>query len=439
MRYSTLALWLFALSVLLPQGVGLPLPAGLPNLDLPRLAVMALGMIFVIRTLTTGKVPVGGAPRTMLMLLVLMIWQVISAYASGSTGSMIWAVGNGINFWGFAFASLSMMQPQVERDRVIRMLFWLAAALAIWSVMEMVTQQKLFPVRNLWIGGAFSPTPRRQIPGMEMLRLPSMSIGPYSINLTLGGALCTLGGFLALRLYKSGVQKLIAYSLLITAVLATQSRAAILALLVMLPLFAYFERRASHRLILLSALIAVPAVVMIVAGPKILLMIQYMRWDAMADEAASGGSGGARLLGLQLLFEQLGRWWLYGLGPGSLADSGRVGVAIQYMSDAGHLPGMFVESGLLGGTLLWLILLLGIRDGAMSKNLHQRAAAVGLVGYFVTAMISVTPWNLGIALVLAGLAESWSRQEKRERSLVWAGRAPATIPLERGDLAPGMT
>lgn len=435
MRYSTAALWLFAGSVLLPQGVGLPLPGGLPNLDLPRLAVVALVSLFLLRTFLTGQVNLGGAPRTMAMLALLAVWQVISAYSTGSTGSMIWAVGNAVSFWGFGIACISLMQPNVERDRVIRMLFWVIVILAVWSVFEMVTQQKVFPTRNLWTGGGrFSTTLRRVIPG-AIVRLPLMSIGPYAVNLTLGGALCTLGGFLVLRPYQTGARKLLAYSLFFAAVLATQSRAALLAVTVMLILMIFFEQRMRHRVIMLSSLVAVAAALFLMAAPKIILLIRYMRWEAMAGAEVMGGSAGARLMGMGMLVEQVDKWWLFGTGPGSVGDTDRVSGGVQYMSDAGHLVGTYVETGLIGGSLLMFLLLFSIRDGVMSKDPYLRAAAVGLVGYFITAMISVTPWNLATALVVAGVAESWRKQERRAMAPAVQPAAPPPVyppPLVAG-------
>ncbi|MBI3954323.1 MAG: hypothetical protein HY330_07400, partial [Chloroflexi bacterium] len=180
MRASTVALVLLGLAVLLPQGIGFRLPQGLLNLDLPRLAMVALVALFFLRTLGSGRLAINGAPRTLTLLLLLAAWQLVSALASEAPGaSLVRAIGNALTIWLFAFAFISLAGADSQRPRVVKTLTIIGILLAAWSIFELVTQTKLFPHRNIWEGDEllrFSTTLRRVYPSLD-IQLPYMSIG----------------------------------------------------------------------------------------------------------------------------------------------------------------------------------------------------------------------------------------------------------------------
>lgn len=406
---------LVAGAILLPQGVGLPLPGGLPNLDLPRLAMVGVILLLAARVLTTGGLAERGAPRTLALLAGLMILQMASAAASeAARGSTIWAVGNLLTTWLFAFAVISLTGGIPHQDKVVRVLTVVAALLCVWSVAELVTQHKLVPVRNLWTGEttSFSTTLRRQVPGSSTF-LPLMSIGPFAVNLTLAAFLCALGGFLLVRRRSTSTKRHgLSVALLILAVLGTQSRAGFmgLAAMVVINLASFGSFRERRRLILMGA--AAGALVWLVGGDQFSLAFGTAYSDAVGADGGAG-SFGSRLGGLGLLAEQFSQWWLLGFGPGSLFDMDRVPTSLQVQSDPGSYFAFFVESGLIAGLMLTALVGLSIRDGLRSRVIETRAAALGLTGFWVTTLSSITPWGWGIALVLAGFIESWTREERR--------------------------
>lgn len=434
-RYSTAALFLFGLSILLPQGVGFRLPWGLPNFDLPRLAILALLGFFVLRTLHSGRIALNGASRTLTLFFLLSVWGFVSAYASESPSqSLIWAIGSALVYWGFAFAFISLADPRRQRGRIIRSLVVIVVILSVWSVIELITQQKLVPVRNIWEESdymRFSTTLRRLIPGSSVI-LPYMSIGPYALNLSLAGALCALGGFLLLGRYRSGTTRLLTYGLFILAVLATQSRAGIVALGVMILVMVAWRKSGRARFWLLSAAVLVVALAWVVGGQQAQLLVTSSLEGATATAEENTGSVAARLLGLSILLGQIDRWWLLGFGPGSLFDADRVTSSVEGFSDAGLFFAFFIESGLPAGLFFSILILGSIWRGIRSLDPDVRAATLGLIGFLVTALSSVTPWALGIALVLAGLIESWSKGDGRVDTVSRAIATSATPYLSNG-------
>ncbi len=412
---TRLTMALFAGSILLPQGVGLPLPGGLPNLDLPRLAMLAVILLLVVKVTSTGRLDVRGAPRTLTLLAALSVWQMVSAAASEAPrGATVWALGNLLTTWLFAFAVISLAGGMKRREQVVRVLTVVAVLLSLWSVAEMVTQHKLVPVRNLWSGEesqSFSTSLRRLIPGSS-IALPLISIGPFAVNLTLAGVLCTLAGFLLVRGRTSARWHRFHIALLALALFATQSRAAILAFAVMvvINLAAIGTLRERRRLIMVVA----GALVLLLGGTQLWLALSTAYADAIAADSSSG-SLGSRVGGLRLLADQFNRWWLVGFGPGSLFDGDRVPTSIQVFSDPGSYFAFFVESGLIAGLMLTALVVLSVRDGLRSRMVETRGAALGLIGFWITTLSSITPWGWGIALALAGLVESWTRGERRSR------------------------
>lgn len=406
---------LFAGAILLPQGVGFRSAAGLPNVDLPRLCMLGAILLLLLRAGSSGSFPIRGAQRTMGLLAALAVWQVVAAVWSESPrASVIWAVGNLLTMWLYALAIISLAAGERHRERVVRMLTTVAVILAAWSVIELVTQHKLVPVRNLWSGAEgvrFSTSLRRLIPGSTIV-LPLMSIGPFAVNLTLAGALCALGGFLLVAAGKTRRIHRVHVALFILGVLATQSRVGVLAMAAMLLANSRWvgSRRERRRALFITIAVAFVAVLM---GGEGLRLAMSAALEGARAGAESGGSLGTRLANLRLVAEQFRNWWLVGFGPGSLFDADRVVTSVRLMGDLGSYFAFFLESGLPTGVMMTLLMLASVRDGLRSRVAETRAAAVGLIGFWITALSSITPWGWGMALALAGFVESWARAERK--------------------------
>lgn len=413
-RLSTITLLLLGGAVLLPQGVGIRSPGGLPNFDLPRLCALGVIGLFLIRSLITGRMPLRGAPRTLGLLVFIALWQVVAALSSASpAASLMWAGGNALTMWLFAIASISLVGGHEYRARVARTITIVALLLSAWSVLELVTQRKLVPVRNLWradeLGQSFSTTLRRLIPGTSIM-LPYMSIGPFSQNLTLAGALCGLGGFLVARRGRQRASRS-RIALFITAVLATQSRVGTLAMAFMLFMSSSGKRRYRDRWRLMVTAAVVVLLIAFIGGNQIRMAVQEALSDAGSSQSV--GSFSMRFRSLQFLLAAAGDWWLVGYGPGSILDADRVVTSVQTLSDPGSYFAFYLESGMPTGLAVTLIMFASIRNGLRSATTESRAAAVSLAGFWVTTLSSITPWSWGMALAIAGFVEGWTRAERR--------------------------
>lgn len=421
---------LFGASVLLPQGVGFNLPAGLPNLDLPRLAVIGALVLFLGRLAMTGRFDTNGARRTIVLMTVFAIWQTVSASQSESArGAMMWAFGNILTMTGLAVATVSIAGGRVHRERGRKILTTIALMLAVWSVYELITQTKVFPTRNLWSGSEgvrFSTTLRRLIPG-SAVTLPYMSIGPYALNLALGSALCALGGFLLIRKGKGQNVYKAHLLLFVLGVVATQSRAAIGGMVVMLVINAlWMGGRRERRVTFAMALVMILGLLWM-GGARLRLAFDRAWMDAL-EGTASQSSFGTRWEGLQLLAQQVDTWWLFGFGPGSLFDADRVRTGVAVMGDPGSYFAFFAESGLVVGVVLTIVVARSIRQGFHSQRPEARAGALGLTGFWITSLSSLTPWVWPVAVTLAGLVESWVRTERREIAAARLAQAETVTP-----------
>lgn len=411
LQYSTVALILFVLSILLPQGVGFRLPGGLPNLDLPRLAVLVLLGLFFLKGLSSGRISINGAPRTLTLLFLLSVWQFISALVAESPSeAMIWAVGNTCNFWLFAFAIISLAGHKIKHHQVAKAFATAGIILAVWSIVELITQKKIFALRNIWAESElqlFSTTLRRVYPSLG-IELPLMSIGPFATNHALSGALCALGGFLIFYQCKLGKRCWITTVIFILAIMATQSRTGIIAATLMILISIIWDKSGMKRFLPLIIVTAMFLIAIVWLDLEQIIAYSF-RFSDFTGEKESVGTVAARAFGLQLLFEQIDKWWLFGAGPGSLFDSDRVISSIKIYSDPGSFFAFFVESGLPAGLMLSWLILTSIVDGIRSADLFTRAATIGIIGFSVTALVSLNPFGWGITLVLAGMVESWSK------------------------------
>ena len=408
-RVPRIVLFLFAGTILLPQGVGIRLPYNLPNLDLPRIAAILLAVRLVFVVLSSGKVRVFGAHALFVLLPLIASWQVLAAIFSESEASLLWAVSNLITMCLVPLAFVASAGGYYRREQIVRFLTLLVVILAAWSVIELVTQHRLVPVRNLWVGETqFSLHIRRVMPGLGV-QLPYFSIGPYGVSLTLAGVLCLFGGFLLVQGEKSKWQHRGALLLLGVGVLGTQSRAALIALTAMVAVMVL--QRPVSRERLTSALVCALALVGAVAvsgGLQTSLSLAL----SQATDASHGGSLGSRVSAIAVLFSSIDRWWFIGYGPGSIFNPERVVSSVPGGSDPGSFFGFFFESGLpVGLAITWLILS-NIWRGLRAHDSNLRAAALGLFGFFVTTLSSLTPWGWGPALCMAGLMESWLRTER---------------------------
>lgn len=432
--------------LLLPQGVGFRVPFEFPRLDLPRIAALGLFTIVGIYLVCSHQRSelFRIAPRTFALFVFIPIWQTVSAVAAG-TGiwSYYWVIGNFVSFWGFAIAFVILVGHRENHALVVRALVTVGVVLALWSGLEFITQTKLVSYRNLYDGDpsarGFSYIMRRRIHGMD--ELPYMSLGPYYIHHVLAAVLCTLGGFLILgQDRRSPVWQLIGSFLLTFAILATQSRAGFLAFIVLVLLCVYLLPSWHSRFAILGGgIIALTLFVPLFGGLnnfKIAFMHHIFGSSSILDifggiqagsqdvrqEVSILASAQGRIAGLFTLFSQIDQWWLFGTGPGSMINQERFTPTIISYSDQGSFIWFVVESGLPFGIALTVAMVTSLYQGLRSNDWWMRSAAAGVGSFWVFSLIQVGLPSWGIAMVLTGLIEAWS---KRGEPSAVAGEAPA--------------
>ncbi|MBI3899045.1 MAG: hypothetical protein HY308_12225 [Gammaproteobacteria bacterium] len=455
---SLAAIFLLCASILLPNGVGFRFAPAFPNLDLPRIAMLALLGLLVVQLPKLKLSALNRAPRTLSLLAAVAVWQFLSAVVSSSPKwSVIWAVGNVVTYWGFAFAVIVLIGSYDNSKRMVYALTATAALLALWSVFEFITQTKLVPERNIYLAAErllFSTTTRRRVLiGDVEIQMPFMSIGPYANNLMLTGAICALGGFLLIRNHRSVALYVLGVAVFVFAVLSAQSRAGLVALCFMLGLAVFWARSHKERVwIVFSTLAAVVAFVLVFGVGKFTLAFTYhlssppaatatqsttqsaeqAEVSAVAATPAMVGSIQGRWHGLKMLGLQAVNAWMFGYGPGSVFNSERVITPLRFYSDQGSFFSFFVEIGIVGGAMLALLVFVSVFEGIRSRDPRIRAAVVGLMGFGVTTLSSLPPVAWGIALVLAGIIESWSKADQSRRAAEQSERAEQNV--DAGDV-----
>lgn len=430
---AVIAIGLLIGVLLLPQGVGFRVPFEFPRLDLPRLSTLGLFTIVGIYLMRNPKrfEVFQIAPRTFALFAFITVWQIVSA-VTVSTGiwSYYWAFGNFVAFWGFAIAFVILAGHREYCPLVVRVLITVGVILALWSALEFITQAKLVTYRNLYDGDpsarGFSYIMRRRIHGMD--ELPYMSLGPYYIHHVLAAVLCALGGFLIVGPDKRSPIWYFLGSLLLTfSILSTQSRAGFVAFIVLIMMCFYFLKSWRSRLAMLGGgVVALALFVPLFGGMdnfKIAFMHQIFGSSFIMDifsgvqagsqdvrqEVSILASAQGRIAGLFILFSQIDQWWLFGTGPGSMVNQERFTPTIVSYSDQGSFIWFMVESGLPFGIALAIAIAASLYQGLRSKDWWTRSAAVGVGSFWVFSLIQVGLPSWGIAMILTGLIEAWSR------------------------------
>lgn len=434
-------------TLLLPHGVGIRLPLELPKLDLPRLCMLAMvvtaGMYLILhpRRFALFKV----APRTMALLAFIAIWQLVSALTAGKgLWSYYWVFGSIIAFWGFATAFLLLAGHPESRPRVIRALVAVAVLLALWSVLEFVTQEKLVAYRNLYAADpAARYWPRLHRAG-EFGDFPFMSFGPYSLHHNLAAVLCALSGFLIMGPIKRAALWYFVGSLLLTvAIFSTQSRTGVVAFAALVMAGLYLQKAWRSRLATAcGGVLGLILFVSLFGGVDAFKTVFLHQTDAkstavslfnnayLAPQRELGehqapkyepgedvASAQGRLVGLAMFFYQAEKWWLFGQGPGSSFNAERIASDVIPYADIGSFFMFMEESGLPIGFALSIIIAFSLRQGLRSEDWAVRSAALGVGSFWLFSMAGVGLYGWTVLLVLAGLIEAWSRQTNLQHAI----------------------
>jgi len=327
--WSKLALAMFLLTILLPQGVGIEHPWGLPNIDLPRIAAILLFMMFFAYLMIHRPHPAklfSAAPGTQLLLVVVIAILFLSALFSESpNASLLWAAGDTIQVFGLAFVVIFFAGlGEHSKSDIMWAIIIVGSVLALCAAVELLIQGPLIKIRNCWdpdVWNLFSHLKR-------FFHIPN---GPYGNGQNLVAALCLFGGNMLLgREQRPVYLQLMLGTLIVIAILGMQSIAGLVACLVMIAIA--FE--------LSTGVIRWWPVILLAAITGIVLLFfsvssthgNHLFWEQMIDYIIEGrGSLPYRLYSDIGLFQNLfAHQWLLGFGPGSLTDMARVHTPVYH-------------------------------------------------------------------------------------------------------------
>lgn len=415
-----LILLFFGLSLLLPHGVGFQHPFGLPNIDLPRIAVLSLNLAALLlvvqfrNQLTRFFEP---APLVQWLLIFIGVWQFIAAaFSSSPRGALLWAFGNWLTLWGLAFVTIAAGQSKGYWDTLAAILKIVVLIVMIWAALEWVTQGRIISYRNTWSWEMTQSS-------LELYRVYRLSVGPYPNNHYLSLILCTLGGFVLVSRRGS----LLKSSLLVAAVASTGLVAGFVAFFGMLTANLLLERRLAAAWPLFLFLVFITTISIVDSHPYAFLtsgihasFTQNLDTSSMPSMDASlipnvsstpihRGSFIARLMNTWSVLEQVLQHPLFGFGPGAITDIAKVHTSLQCSTDLGSLFLHITESGLPIGFALLATLVVSLVRGYRSRAQESRAAALGLTGFVIITISSPVTYFWGLAFVLCGVISFYSR------------------------------
>lgn len=404
------ALALLALTVVLPQNVGVSLPLLLPSLDLPRMAILALHLTFALYVWRTNfstikhALAVGETRRYLISLGMLLAMSVFASLLSQSPGnsSLLWSLYYYLFGPGLALALFVLLgRPHLKND-LSAMLLTICLCLSVVAILEYLVGRDLFDFRNTGY-----------LPGVKMFtnltRVGKMTHGPFVTNHALAVILLLFGGFcLVPTLIRNNFARGIALFIWFAAVLSTQSLAALVALVTMTSAYLFVKKDVDTMLIC------------IVAG---LICVNVILWHDneqywfhhFANYTTAGISNLGSLSGRVENYAEAIRLILerpIGYGSGAFFDPDRVVVARLQIGedrwrDAGIFTAIAIETG-LAAMLVFLVMLGTAVKRIWIQDDRVLGVILGLVGFVVFSLSSRTIAGLPYALFLCGLAISWS-------------------------------
>ena len=415
--WKNITLILFSLSVLLPQGVGIAHPFGLPSLDLPRIATIMLFITFVMYLVSKRPsiaTVLGDHSKTIQFLLVIILMVFVSAiYSESPKTSLLWAAGDTCLFFGFAIATLFILSEEgCTKKEFITTLLVIGSVLILWTSIELIIQENLILNRPTWDKAVTDIF-------LHLHRFWLMPVGPYGYVQSLALALALFGPvFLVLGEYGNRYFKMFFAVLFIVVLFATQSVAAIMAAFVIVIVTMYKSLVSKSVSKIGWWLLGMLMLMLYLIAVFFPISNDYFSWIHFATYLVDGrGSFGARFDNNSALIQHMFSTghWLLGYGPGSLLDLGRVVTSVyeggwELRTAPGSVFIWFIEFGIVIGSLIFYMIVSAIVKGLRAADAATNGLAIGLVGFFTIALSSQSPYLWGVALVYVGMIEMWTKE-----------------------------
>lgn len=418
---------------LFPVGMGLWLGHGFPKFDMPRMATLGIYVVFFASLFWGIKFDWMIAPRTMIVMAALSIMQLLGLLINYSgTLSLIWNAAYIINYWFFCVVALHLIAVNQCKKMVYNLFLFGGIFLAAWSSLEFLTQEKLFPYRNIYINEGnqfFSTTLRRRVVlnGEEIGPFPLMSLGPFFSNLPLALYLCLFSGFfLIVKNEKNFYWYIFLSALLGFAVLSTQSRTGLATYFITVFVALFYNQEWRSRIaISVGGLLGLILFVFFFGINDFIASFGYGILDMSGvqvlahSESATDSEIQRRVIGLSSAYVQTSsdvKSLLFGVGAGTIFDSNRVHSLFSIVSDQGSFFSIIIENGIISGTLLLYLISSCIVASFRTDDKFIIVIALGVVGFICNSLVSIHPNAWGIALVFIGLVEAWSKSARSEFS-----------------------
>lgn len=426
-NWKKIVLFLFFISILFPSGFGIRIDPSYPGIDIQRLSILFIFLIFPIylfkKYSSNGRLFIN--TRTEFLLLSIVLINVISIITVESFfGSLLWSVGNTFLYFGYAFIIIFILaNEKIELMEFAKIISSISIILILWSILETILQTNLITYRNMY---------REEIVDLysNLKRLWIMPIGPYVYVKALAMALILFGPITYIYKKKTNTKyPLIWFLLFMFSIISVQTLSAILGVLIMLVLLTLYYSKIiaflsfcgiSGALFLLYLFLPTSLIETLNTSPNSAVCcsaVDYYFNYYLFDHPRSSVS--ARLSHLYFLFEnwfESGRL-LFGWGSGSMADPERVATSVfdyDKYKVTDIYPGSFfvwfLETGIFVGTFIFFIFARAIIRGLKSHNDILIFMSISLSGYFVLMLSTINNKIFGPALVIAGLIDYFSKK-----------------------------
>ena len=414
-NWKKTVLFLFSFSVLFPPGFGVRFSDSLPGVDIQRLSILFIFFIFPVyifsrknrKNRIKGKLFIH--TKTEYSLLFIVLIQFLSIFTVNSPfGSLLWAVGNTLLYFGYAFIVVFILSNErITIMEFARVASVISVILLVWTILETIFQANIITYRNMY---------RAEVVELysNLTRFWVMPIGPYVYVKALAMSLLLFGPIIYVYKKQYGHKSSFIWLwFFIISIISTQTISAILAMAVMMFLISIYYSWVIGGLVASTIVGALLIIYFLVPDSA-----QY--FDSYLFEGR--GSFGNRYEDLITLFIN---WfnsghWLFGWGNGSVGDPDRVASSVykgltEDRTNPGSIFIWFIESGMFVGLLILSIFVRAVIFGLKSHNDVLIFLAASLSGFFVMMLSTINTKIFGPALVICGLIDFFTRKTYKHK------------------------
>ena len=447
---ALLALVLFCLTIISPQGIGVRFSLSLPHIDLPRIFIIFTIVISsVLLLMGRWRTTVESAPVSCSALIMMLIWCFSTASLSESPLESVLFVARIMTIgplYSLAFCVLAD-DPSYKKETYLFMVLTVGL-LILYSNLEFISQKYLVPIswRTCFYNiDSYDWVLRRVLRRGGFI----LSQGPYVWNHTLGGMFCVFSGLVWLVVEKRKFIGMVFCSMFFVAVYATGMRATTIAVTMSMLVWLVYRKKIENMVRISIALCSASIFCLLkidkeffwqglfhvadisnsaeIVSSKVLnldfvlvgKMIEKFSFGLISYDTAEillreTGTVGIRLTGMLQNIGKIDDWWLFGYGAGAFMAPTKVSsLAVQYDDPSLFLVFMF-EYGLPLALLIGLLILYALFQGFRNSKFGTWPLAIGVLSWSIFSLSSWAVWPMLPAFVMVILIEKWSKGHLKE-------------------------